>query len=110
MAGKMLGLVALGAACLFAAVSHGTAQAAPFLPEGALRTAHPSIVTEVAQEGRRFHHGKRAQSVYCLRRNYWWFYRPYTTAQEDLPRCEPYFHYLEPAYGRGEAPRDSYIK
>jgi len=110
MAGKRLGFVALGAACLFAAVSHGSAQAAPLLPEGSLRNAVPSIVTEAAQEGRRFHHGKRAQSVYCLRRNYWWFYRPYTTAQEDLPRCEPYFHYLEPAYGRGQAPRDSYIK
>jgi hypothetical protein len=109
MAGKRLGL-AVGAACLFAAASHGSAVATPLLPDSALRDAAPAIVAEVSQEGRRFHHGKRAQSVYCLRRNYWWFYRPYTTAQEDLPRCEPYFHYLEPAYGRGEGPRDSYIK
>jgi hypothetical protein len=57
-----------------------------------------------------FHHGKRVQSAYCLRRNYWWFYRPYTTKQEDFPRCEPYFHYLEPTSGRRAAPRDRYIK
>lgn len=57
----------------------------------------------MAQDGRGFHHGKRVQSAYCLPRNYWWFYRPYTTKQEDFPRCEPYFHYLEPA-GRRAAP------
>ena len=66
---------------------------------GLLAALTPSPAT--AQDGRGlFHHGKRAQSAYCLPRNYWWFYRPYTTKQEDFPRCEPYFHYLEPAAGR----------
>jgi hypothetical protein len=63
----------------------------------------------IAQDGRGFHHGKRVQSAYCLPRNYWWFYRPYTTKQEDFPRCEPYFHYLRPAAGRRGAP-PLYIK
>ena len=28
-----------------------------------------------------FHgHGPRSTSYYCYPRNYWWFYRPYTTA------------------------------
>jgi hypothetical protein len=59
----------------------------------------------MAQDGRGFfHHGKRVQSAYCLPRNYWWFYRPYTTKQEDFPRCEPYYHYLEPTAGRRGAP------
>ena len=82
-----LGLMAV---CLFAAVPHGPAQA--------------------GKEGGMFHHGKRAQAMYCLKRNYWWFYRPYTTAPEDFPRCEPYFHYLEPADARRDGPPPRYIK
>ena len=85
-----LGLAAFVALCLLALVPQGAANA--------------------AQGGGWFHHGKRVQSAYCLRRNYWWFYRPYTTAVEDFPRCEPYFHYLEPSYeGRRRRP-DTYIK
>src|SRR5262245_11947559 len=26
-----------------------------------------------------FHHSRRVESYYCYPRNYWWFYRPYTT-------------------------------
>lgn len=104
MGHKTFGLAAFAAVCLIAAVPFGGAEAATLAPPS-LDAVTPSSVTRVAQEAPRFHHGKRAQSVYCLRRNYWWFYRPYTTAQEDFPRCEPYFHYLEPAYGRrGQAP------
>ncbi len=69
----------------------------------------PSPIVEIAQDGPRFH-GKRTQAAYCLRRNYWWFYRPYTTAQEDFPRCEPYFHYPEQANGRGKGYAEPYFK
>ena len=41
-----------------------------------------------------FHgHGPRSTSYYCYPRNYWWFYRPYTTANDGNARCMPYFHY-----------------
>ena len=39
-----------------------------------------------------FHPG-RSTSFYCYPRNYWWFYRPYTTAADGYQRCMPYFHY-----------------
>jgi hypothetical protein len=105
MADKTCGLAFAGALIL-GLVPCGVARAA--MPALELSTPVTRVIT-VAQEGPRFHHGKRAQSVYCLRRNYWWFYRPYTTAQEDFPRCEPYFHYLEPANGRG-AQAEPYFK
>jgi hypothetical protein len=38
-------------------------------------------------------HSARGMSFYCYPRNYWWFYRPYTTAAEGYARCMPYFHY-----------------
>jgi hypothetical protein len=38
-------------------------------------------------------HFRRATSYYCYPRNYWWFYRPYTTAEQGYARCMPYFHY-----------------
>ena len=48
-----------------------------------------------------FHgHAPRGTSYYCYPRNYWWFYRPYTTANEGYARCMPYFHY-PPYRGRG---------
>lgn len=106
MADKTFGLAFAGA-LLLGLVPCGVAQAA--MPALELSTPVSRVIT-VAQEGPRFHHGKRAQSVYCLRRNYWWFYRPYTTAQEDFPRCEPYFHYLEPANGRRGAEAERYFK
>lgn len=45
-------------------------------------------------------HGPRSTSYYCYPRNYWWFYRPYTTAGEGHARCMPYFHY-PPSRSRG---------
>jgi hypothetical protein len=54
-------------------------------------------------------HGRRATSLYCYQRNYWWFYRPYTTAAENFPRCMPYFHYPAEAY-RGRQVPPSAIK
>jgi hypothetical protein len=42
-------------------------------------------------------HFRRATSYYCYPRNYWWFYRPYTTADQGYQRCMPYFHYSGPA-------------
>jgi hypothetical protein len=47
-------------------------------------------------------HFRRATSYYCYPRNYWWFYRPYTTAAEGYARCMPYFHYPAPL-GPGRA-------
>jgi hypothetical protein len=49
-----------------------------------------------------FHgHSRNGISYYCYPRNYWWFYRPYTTAGEDYARCMPYFHYPPQAYRGG---------
>ena len=45
-------------------------------------------------------HFRKSQSHYCYPRNYWWFYRPYTTGQQGYARCMPYFHYLDEPYGR----------
>ena len=55
-----------------------------------------------------FHHSRRVQSYYCYPRNYWWFYRPYTTGQDGHARCMPYFHY--PSYENGRAGPRRYIK
>jgi hypothetical protein len=101
MSDSRLWLAACVAVCLFAAVPQGPARAVAMQPL-ALAVVTPHPVVDAAKEGPRFH-GKRAQALYCLRRNYWWFYRPYTTAPEDFPRCEPYFHYPESANGRGGA-------
>ncbi len=46
-----------------------------------------------------FHgHASRGTSYYCYSRNYWWFYRPYTTAAEAYPGCMPYFKYPPQAF------------
>jgi hypothetical protein len=42
-------------------------------------------------------HFRKVQSFYCYPKNYWWFYRPYTTAPMNNARCMPYFHYLDEA-------------
>lgn len=108
MADYKLGLAAFAAALLLALVPHGAARAAMAVLE--FSAPVPAKTIEIAQDGPRFHHGKRIQTAYCLKRNYWWFYRPYTTAPEDFPRCEPYFHYLEPANGRRGARAEPYFK
>lgn len=107
MTDKRFGLTAFAGALLLGLLPFGTAHAA--MPVLGVSTAQGHVVT-VSQDGPRFHHGKRSQNVYCLRKNYWWFYRPYTTAPEDFPRCEPYFHYLEPASGRRGAQAEPYFK
>lgn len=103
-----LWLAALGASCVFAVGSGSPAHAM------ALQSAVPNVVQplliEAGQEGGSFHHGRRTQALYCLRKNYWWFYRPYTTAPADYARCEPYFHYLEPAYGPPARQEEPYYK
>jgi hypothetical protein len=104
-----LGLAALAALGLLVLVPQGGAQAMAAQPL-TLHDATSPLLLDVAQGRGWFHHGKRVQSAYCLRRNYWWFYRPYTTAAEDFPRCEPYFHYLEPAYGQRGQRQDPYFK
>ncbi len=43
-------------------------------------------------------HFRKVYSFYCYPKNYWWFYRPYTTAPMGYARCMPYFHYLDEAY------------
>ena len=48
-------------------------------------------------------HFRKVYSFYCYPKSYWWFYRPYTTAQQNYARCMPYFHYLDEAY---PAPRN----
>ena len=57
-----------------------------------------------------FGHMKRVTEAHCLDKNYWWFYRPYTTAGEDFPRCEPYFHYSRTGGGSGNAWVDRAMK
>lgn len=102
-----LGLTAFAVGCLLMTLPQG-AQAMGGAPV-ALSSMTPPLVRDAAGLGL-FHHGRRTQEVYCLRRNYWWFYRPYTTAPENYPRCEPYFHYLEPYSGRRGAQSDPYFK
>lgn len=104
-----LGLAALGAVCLLAAVPQGGAKAmdAQLL---AHRGVPSPVLLDIAQEGARFHHGKRTQAEYCYPKNRWWFYRPYTTGQDGHPRCMPYFHYLDAPQGRRGARADRYIK
>jgi hypothetical protein len=107
MAKTMLAVAAIAAAALVCAPEQHASAAMLWAPLAS--TAKPAIV-HASQDGPRFHHGKRAQSVYCLRRNYWWFYRPYTTAQEDYRRCEPYFQHLESARGRRGVEGNRYFK
>jgi hypothetical protein len=92
-------LILPGVAALFgAAMSAGFAQAVP-TTMGAV--SKPTQPVQPAVFG---HH--RHIEAYCYPRNYWWFYRPYTTADEGYARCMPYFHYLPQAYDRrrGYAP------
>jgi len=48
-------------------------------------------------------HFRKVQSFYCYPKNYWWFYRPYTTASQAYARCMPYFHYLDEASPSGRS-------
>ena len=69
----------------------------------ALAMAHAGEAAAIGASQERPHpvaHFRKSQSYYCYPRNLWWFYRPYTTAQEGYARCMPYFHYLDQPYGR----------
>ena len=55
----------------------------------------------VARIDRPVMHRHRTQSFYCYPKNYWWFYRPYTTNLDGHARCMPYFHYLGQGRGQG---------
>ena len=78
----------------------------------ALALAHggSAAALEVAPQLERIAHFRRKQSYYCYPKNYWWFYRPYTTAQEGYARCMPYFHYLDPPYATRGGRSDRYVK
>ena len=86
-------LILPGVAALFGlALSAGFARAIPTTIDAA--TARSLPVQPVV-----FGHHRKIES-YCYPRNYWWFYRPYTTADEGYARCMPYFHYPPQAYNR----------
>ena len=69
--------------------------AEPSLRAGAAAISEPVLL----------HHHRRVESFYCYPRNYWWFYRPYTTGLDGHARCMPYFNYLGPYEGRARPDR-----
>ena len=71
--------------------------AASLVPRTGIGPASGAQLERVTFHG----HSTRGISYYCYPRNYWWFYRPYTTANEGYARCMPYFHYPPQAYGGG---------
>jgi hypothetical protein len=75
----------------------------------AMMQAGADVATGTVPMGPRVNvaHFRRSQSYYCYPRNYWWFYRPYTTAFDGHARCMPYFHYPD-SYGGGRSQR--YVK
>lgn len=98
--GKLV-LAGIAAFSLFIACYPSASGAAGFvgigMAQGRLISASTGRLERVV-----FHaHSRRNTSYYCYSRNYWWFYRPYTTAQEGYGRCMPYFHYPPQSYGRG---------
>jgi hypothetical protein len=100
-----LGLAALAALGLLIAAKSEPASAASVLTLATLQ-ADASVRPVLALPAAFHHHARRTQSFYCYPRNYWWFYRPYTTALDGHARCMPYFHYPD---GRGARP-DRYVK
>ncbi len=82
-------LIALGAS------PRAEARTAALLAGSVAATGRPAASTVVIPVI--IHHRRKAISAYCYPRNYWWFYRPYTTANDGHQRCMPYFHY--PAQG-----------
>lgn len=103
-----LGLIVFAALCFLLALKADPAAAQSAKARADLEAA---AAAAIAPLGQRVIHRRRAKSFYCYPKNYWWFYRPYTTAQENYPRCMPYFHYLdEPASRRRGATKDRLIK
>jgi hypothetical protein len=98
---RRLGLSVAAASCLFLIVEAGPAAAGS---AAALAAGAQSSLSGAARIGEPVLHRHRTQSFYCYPKNYWWFYRPYTTAPAGYARCMPYFHYLEPG-ARGGPPQ-----
>ncbi len=109
-----VGLATGAIACALALVAPVHASAVPIVPVMAMEYAPGDAVAPVVkvQGGLGRFHGKRVQTAYCLKQNYWWFYRPYTTKDENFPRCEPYFHYPGegPDYSLGLKPKPQSIE
>ena len=101
-----LGLATIAAFSLFAVANSEPLHAA----SAALSAigAKPSFSGGAGPLSEPVFHRHRVQSFYCYPRNYWWFYRPYTTGLDDHARCMPYFHYLAPYGGRAKPGR--YVK
>jgi hypothetical protein len=101
-----LGLAVIATLCLFIASKSETGRAGGLV---AFSTTHAALVATADRSAARplpAAHFRKAQSFYCYPRNYWWFYRPYTTAAQNYARCMPYFHYLGPYdYQRGRPDR-----
>lgn len=76
-------MAALRSALAFALVV-GVFMAVALAPDGPARAGEQvDIITNRGLIG--FGHMKRVTEAHCLDRNYWWFYRPYTTAGENFP-------------------------
>ncbi len=78
--------------CLLAGFGSGAAQAGS---AEALAASRQAVASGAGQGVVLSAHFKKVQSFYCYPKNYWWFYRPYTTAGQGNARCMPYFHYLD---------------
>jgi hypothetical protein len=93
--GKLV-LAAVGALSLLFPFTSEPLAAAGLTPGG---MAQGTLLPGASRDGARLAvaaHFRRATSYYCYPRNYWWFYRPYTTADQGYQRCMPYFHYSGP--------------
>jgi hypothetical protein len=91
-------------AVLLIALNAGPAWA---VSAGALAAAGSAVKADSAQDHVRLvTHFRKTQSFYCYPKNYWWFYRPYTTAGQGYARCMPYFHYLDDSYFRSSGNPD----
>ena len=90
------------ALCLLMGFGSGTVQAGS---AEAIASARQALESGAGQGVKLTAHFRKQQSFYCYPKNYWWFYRPYTTAGQGYARCMPYFHYLEdPGYFRRGGP------
>jgi hypothetical protein len=101
-----LGLAAIAAFSLIAVANSEPAHAAS-AALSAVR-AEPAFSAVAGSLPEQVLHRHRVQSFYCYPRNYWWFYRPYTTGLDGHARCMPYFNYLGPSGGRARPER--YVK
>lgn len=94
----LAGVAALG---FMAALNPSPACAASFLAAAGPMQADPISASNGRLERIVFRaHSRRSTSYYCYPRSYWWFYRPYNTAQAGYARCMPYFHYPPGRRGR----------